>query len=72
MRAEEFTLAELEEEDQSLERLPRQHGDLTARDVVGTLEATEAAERLKQSTAACEGYAEHVFRALHQTPEEEQ
>ncbi|MFD4606325.1 Chromate resistance protein ChrB [Streptomyces sp. NPDC058464] len=64
-----FTLAELEEEEQSLERLRRWHRDLTARDVFGAPEAAEAGERLKQSTAACEDYAERVFAALHQTPE---
>lgn len=61
-----FTLAELEEEEQSLERLRRWHRDLTARDVFGAPQAAEAAERLKQCTAACEDYAERVFRALHQ------
>jgi hypothetical protein len=67
-----FTLAELEEEEQSLERLRRWHRDLTARDVFGAPEAAEAGRRLKQCTAACEDYAERVFTALHQTPREEQ
>ena len=40
-------MAELEEEEQSLERLRRWHRDLTARDVFGTPEAAEAGERLK-------------------------
>ncbi|MER6992592.1 Chromate resistance protein ChrB [Saccharopolyspora hirsuta] len=65
IRNAKFTLAELEEEEQSLERLRRWHRDLTARDVFGAPEATEAAERLKQCTAACEDYAERVIRALH-------
>lgn len=71
IRTQKFTLAELEEEEQSLERLRRWHRDLTARDVFGTPEAAEAAERLKQCTAACEDYAERVFAALHQTPGED-
>lgn len=71
IRIAKFTLAELEEEEQSLERLRRWHRDLTARDVFGAPEATQAAERLKQCTAACEDYAERVFRALHQTPEQD-
>ncbi|MFD1939658.1 MULTISPECIES: Chromate resistance protein ChrB [Nonomuraea] len=66
IRIGKFTLAELEEEEQSLERLRRWHRDLTARDVFGAPDAAQAAERLKQCTAACEDYAERVFTALHQ------
>jgi hypothetical protein len=62
-----FTLAELEEEEQSLNRLRRWHRDLTARDVFGAPEAARAAERLRDCTAACEDYAERVFQALHGT-----
>ncbi|MCU7726962.1 chromate resistance protein ChrB, partial [Actinoplanes sp. KI2] len=62
-----FTLAELEEEEQSVERLRRWHRDLTARDVFGAPEAAEAARRLKNCAAGCENYAELVFRALHGT-----
>ncbi|MCX5327959.1 MULTISPECIES: Chromate resistance protein ChrB [unclassified Streptomyces] len=69
IRIAKFTLAELEEEEQSLERLRRWHRDLTARDVFGAPEAAEAAERLKQCTAACEDYAERVFAALHASDE---
>lgn len=65
IRVAKFTLAELEEEEQSLERLRRWHRDITARDVFGAPAATEAAERLRQCTAACEDYAEKVFSALH-------
>ncbi|MEV8204259.1 Chromate resistance protein ChrB [Streptomyces sp. NPDC079189] len=71
IRTAKFTLAELEEEEQSLERLRRWHRDLTARDVFGAPEAAEATERLKQCTAACEDYAERVFRALHEAPEDD-
>ncbi|WP_432172839.1 Chromate resistance protein ChrB [Streptomyces sp. Tue6028] len=71
IRTAKFTLAELEEEEQSLERLRRWHRDLTARDVFGAPEAAEAGERLKQCAAACEDYAERVFAALHRTPQEE-
>ncbi|MFG2955023.1 Chromate resistance protein ChrB [Streptomyces sp. NPDC048291] len=72
IRIAKFTLAELEEEEQSLERLRRWHRDLTARDVFGAPEATAAGERLKRCAAACEDYAELVFAALHQTPQGEQ
>ncbi|MBA0053747.1 chromate resistance protein ChrB [Streptomyces sp. AJS327] len=68
IRNARFTLAELEEEEQSLERLRRWHRDLTARDVFGSPEAAEAAERLRRCTTACEDYAERVLHSLHQTP----
>ncbi|KUM98372.1 chromate resistance protein ChrB [Streptomyces cellostaticus] len=68
IRIARFTLAELEEEEQSLERLRRRHRDLTARDVFGAPEAAEAGRRLKECAAACEDYAERVFAALHETP----
>jgi hypothetical protein len=71
IRIAKFTLAELEEEEQSLERLRRWHRDLSARDVFGAPEAAEAAARLKDCVAACEDYAERVFAALHQTPEQD-
>ncbi|MFI0927065.1 Chromate resistance protein ChrB [Streptomyces sp. NPDC021012] len=69
IRIGKFTLAELEEEEQGLERLRRRHRDLTARDVFGSLLAADAAERLKQCAAACEHYAELVFKVLHEHPE---
>ena len=65
IRVGKFTLAELEEEEQSLERLRRWHRDLTARDVFGSPEAYTSGERLKQCAAVCEDYAERVFRVLH-------
>lgn len=68
IRIEKFTLAELEEEEQSLERLRRWHRDLTGRDVFGTPQAAEATARLKDCVARCEEYGELVFRALHQLP----
>jgi hypothetical protein len=68
IRIKKFTLAELEEEEQSLERLRRWHRDITSRDVFGTAEAAEASARLKDCAARCEEYAELVFRELHQLP----
>lgn len=70
IRIGKFTLAELEEEEQSLERLRRWHRDLTARDVFGAPEAAEAAEHLKRCAAACEDYSERVFAALHASDED--
>ncbi|OLZ64420.1 chromate resistance protein ChrB [Streptomyces sp. IMTB 2501] len=72
IRIGKLTLAELEEEEQSLERLRRWHRDLTARDVFGAPEAADAGRRLKECAAACDDYAERVFAALHRTPEVEQ
>lgn len=69
IRNAKFTLAELEEEEQSLERLRRWHRDLTARDVFGAPEAAEATTRLRQCVTVCEDYAERVFAALHATDE---
>ncbi|MCX4822823.1 chromate resistance protein ChrB [Streptomyces sp. NBC_01142] len=70
VRVAKFTQAELEEEEQSLERLRSWHRDLTVRDVFGAPQAAEAAKRLKRCTAVCEEYAERVFVALHAADEE--
>jgi sugar phosphate isomerase/epimerase len=61
-----FTLAELEEEEQSLERLRRWHRDLKARDVFGAPAALDADQQLKHCTERLEDYTERVFAALHQ------
>lgn len=62
-----FTLAELEEEEQSLERLRRWHRDLAARDVFGTAAGLAAGERLKNCASRLEEYTQRVFAALHQS-----
>ncbi|MGH3535540.1 MAG: Chromate resistance protein ChrB [Pseudonocardiaceae bacterium] len=61
-----FTMAELEEEEQSLERLRRWHRDLKVRDVFGAPSAAEAEQRLKHCTERLADYTERVFAALHQ------
>jgi hypothetical protein len=61
-----FTLAELEEEEQSLERLRRWHRELATRDVFGAPNAAEAAQQLKHCTERLADYTERVFRAVHQ------
>ena len=61
-----FTLAELEEEEQSLERLRRWQRDLRARDLFGAPSAAEAEQRLKHCGERLEDYTERVFQALHQ------
>ncbi|WSE01912.1 chromate resistance protein ChrB [Streptomyces sp. NBC_01474] len=65
IRTAKFTLAELEEEEQSLERLRRWHRDLKARDVFGAPGAAAAEQRLAECTRRCEDYTERVFTALH-------
>ncbi len=66
IRVEKFTMAELEEEEQSLERLRRWHRELKVRDVFGAPSAAEAEVRLKHCTDRLAEYTELVFHALHQ------
>ena len=61
-----FTLAELEEEEQSLERLRRWHRDLRARDLFGAPSAPAAEQRLKHCAERLEDYTDRVFHHLHQ------
>ena len=61
-----FTLAELEEEEQSLDRLRRWHRELAARDVLGAPGAAEAAQQLKGCAEKLAGYTDLVFQAIHQ------
>lgn len=64
--AEKFTLAELDEEEQSLERLRRWYRELKVRDVFGAPSAGSAEQRLRQSAERLERYADQVYSALHQ------
>lgn len=64
-RNRKFTLAELEEEEQSLDRLRRWYRDLKNRDVLELPEAPAAEERLRQCAAVFDEYAEKVYAALH-------
>ena len=66
LRTNKLTMAELEEEEQSLERLRRWYRELKFRDVFGASAAAEAEQQLKHCTERLEHYAEQVFRALHQ------
>ncbi|MDQ0383072.1 Chromate resistance protein ChrB [Amycolatopsis thermophila] len=66
IRKGKFTLAELEEEEQSLDRLRRWHRDIKTRDVFGSPAAAEAEQRLKHCAERLAGYTEQVFQALHQ------
>jgi hypothetical protein len=66
IRTAKFTLAELEEEEQSLERLRRWHRDLRARDLFGAPSAAAAEQQLKHCAERLEDYSERVFHHLHQ------
>jgi hypothetical protein len=66
LRIQKLTMAELEEEEQSLERLRRWYRDIRARDVFGAPQAAEAEQQLKHCTERLEHYTEQVFTALHQ------
>lgn len=67
IRNRKFTLAELDEEEQSLERLRRWHRDIKARDVFGAPSAAAATERLRVCTDRLQDYTERVFESLHGT-----
>lgn len=60
-----FTLAELEEEEQSLERLRRWFRTIRARDVFGSPAAAGAEGKLTDCVAALEDFAGYVYRELH-------
>ena len=66
IRIGKFTMAELEEEEQSLERLRHWHRVLAARDVFGAPKAVDAAQQLKHCTERLDDFTDRVFAALHQ------
>jgi hypothetical protein len=61
---DKLTLAELDEEEQSLERLRRWHRELRLRDVLGAPSAGGADQRLKACEAKLEHYTQRVFQAV--------
>jgi hypothetical protein len=58
-----LTLAELDEEEESLERLRRWYRAIRARDVYGAPSAADAERRLKECSDALEHFAELVYQA---------
>ena len=60
---EKFTLAELDEEEQNLDRLRRWFRELRARDLFGAPSAPAAERRLKECTESLEDFAQRVFDA---------
>jgi len=66
IRQRKFTLAELEEEEQSLDQLRRWHRSIKTRDLFGAPSAAEADQQLKHCQERLADYTERVFAALHQ------
>jgi hypothetical protein len=58
-----LTLAELDEEEQSLDRLRRWYRMIRARDLFGARGAADAERRLKECAEALERFAELVYQA---------
>jgi hypothetical protein len=61
---EKYTLAELEEEEQSLDRLRRWYRDLRNRDLLGTALTAQADHRLKDCARRFDDYADAVYERL--------
>ncbi len=66
-RLGKYTLAELEEEEQSLDRLRRWYRELRSRDLLGVPATTDSATMLKQCEERFEAYADHVYTTLSGT-----
>ncbi|GAA2218410.1 hypothetical protein GCM10010429_50560 [Micromonospora olivasterospora] len=64
-RIGKLTVAELDEEEQSLDRLRRWFRELKARDIYGVAEGVQAEDRLKHCTEVLDGYADDVYQAVH-------
>ncbi len=62
-----FTLAELDEEEESLERLRRWYRSIRARDIFSAPSADHAECRLKECAEALEAFAEQVYEAREQS-----
>jgi ChrB-like protein len=60
---EKFTLAELDEEEQNLDRLRRWYRELRAKDLFGAPSAPRGELRLKECAEVLEDFAERVFEA---------
>jgi hypothetical protein len=64
-RKGKFTVAELDEEEQNLDRLRRWFRELRARDIFGVPEGAQADEQLKACAELLDAYADEVYRAVH-------
>ncbi|WP_344784865.1 Chromate resistance protein ChrB [Microbacterium kribbense] len=61
---QKFTFGELEEEEQSLDRLRRWYRDLKKRDILALPEAAAAETRVRHCEDVLAGYAEMVYQAM--------
>jgi hypothetical protein len=64
-RIGKLTVAELDEEEQSLDRLRRWFRELRARDIFAAPEGAGAEARLKRCAEVLDGYADEVYQAVH-------
>ena len=64
-RIGKLTVAELDEEEHSLDRLRRWWRDLKARDIFAVPKGVDAEDRLKRCTETLDAYADEVYRAAH-------
>ncbi|MGA0568009.1 Chromate resistance protein ChrB [Rathayibacter sp. KR2-224] len=64
VRKKKFTFGELEEEEQSLDRLRRWHRDLKKRDILALPEAEAAERRLRHCEDVLADYAEMVYETM--------
>lgn len=67
-RIGKFTLAELEEEEQSLDRLRRWYRDLRSRDLLASPPSSDATTDLKTCEQRFNTYAEQVYAAIGSQP----
>lgn len=64
-RIGKLTVAELDEEEQSLDRLRRWFRELKARDIFAVTEGVQAEDHLKRCTNVLDSYATDVYQAVH-------
>lgn len=63
---EKLTLAELDEEEQNVERLRRWYRELRAKDLFGASGSPEGEAKLKEATESLEDFAQRVYEARQQ------
>lgn len=63
IETEKFTLAELDEEEQNIDRLRRWYRELRAKDLFGAPSAAQGERRLKDCAVLLEDFAERVYEA---------
>jgi hypothetical protein len=64
IRTEKFTLAELDEEEQNVDRLRRWHRELRARDVFDSVDPDDVQAHLEACTTALERFTALVYEAV--------